>query len=135
METKVNVSKELDSLSKRMSKSEVMAALHRKGDEVTFVIDGKDADEQIAALLAIFIESYFDGDYDEGRERLAKIILNAIKLLPPYSYFKTIEYICSQPDEDETEECKICNYLMTCNDKRAVEFRKAHGIPKPRKKH
>ena len=135
METKVNVSKELDSLSKRMSKSEVMAALHGKGDEVTFVINGKDADEKIASLLAIFIDTYFDGGYDEGRERLAKIILNAIKLLPPYSYFKTIEYICSQPDEDETLECKICNYLMTCNDKRAVEFRKAHGIPKPRKKH
>lgn len=134
METKVNVSKELYSLSKRMSKSEVMAALHRKGDEVTFVIDGKDADEQIEALLAIFIESYFDGDYDEGRERLAKIILNAIKLLPPYSFFKAIEYICSQPDEDETD-CEDCKYLMSCNEKRAVEFRKAHGIPKPRKKH
>lgn len=47
---------------------------------------------------------------------------------------ETIKEIFDKEDENECEDlCKDCEMLRECNDPDAIKYRKAHGIPRPKK--
>lgn len=47
---------------------------------------------------------------------------------------ETIKEIFDKEDEKECEDwCKDCDLLRECNEQDAIKYRKAHGIPRPKK--
>lgn len=36
-------------------------------------------------------------------------------------------------NDDDEEDCGGCELMRVCDEDRAIEYRKAHGIPRPKK--
>lgn len=43
--------------------------------------------------------------------------------------------LLNNDDDNEkiVEDCDGCELIKTCNEEKAIKYRKAHGIPKPKK--
>lgn len=105
-------------------------------------------DEHVSASIATIIEAHLLGKGDEGISRFSEIILNAIEAIIGVSpnagekltsrlaraaWFGMKMTIDKLSDDDDDEDCENCEFLKECNNDAAIKFRKAHGIPKPKK--
>lgn len=109
-------------------------------------------DEHVSASLANVINAYLLGKGDEGMERFSEIILDAIeaiigvspkagaKLLERFANAsllglkRTLDMLNEDNDDiDDNEDCDGCELVKTCNEEKAIKYRKSHGIPKPKK--
>lgn len=102
--------------------------------------------------LAQVINEYLCGNANEGAERLSEIIITAIegiiytspkagaKLAERFAKAsmrglkRTLDKLSEDDDDiDEKEDCDGCELIKTCNEEKAIKYRKEHGIPKPKK--
>ena len=150
METKkINFEKELEKLVQKIGDDDVLLTMHlnRKSRDLSIlVVDDEEYDKNIVCMVAAIIETSLTGDGDSGFDRVTRIILDALKLVqgsdnPEVGLrFATemleavTQKIKSHLNEiEEDEDCASCELNRTCNDDDAIAYRKAHGIPRPRK--
>lgn len=114
--------------------------------------DHKTGDAYTSFSLARVINEYLCGDANGGTERLSEIIITAIegviymnpkagaKLIEKFTKLsmngikRTLDMLSEDNDIiDEKEDCDGCELIKTCNEEKAIKYRKAHGIPKPKK--
>lgn len=119
---------------KEMSKEEALLAVFNKSNDkvcqTTIVTPNTiEKQAQMAGVLAEHIYKGLNGEGDECDKALADIMVFAVK--------KAFEWQEEEYDEDEDykeEECADCPDMRTCNEKKAIAYRKKHHIPKPKKK-
>lgn len=70
----------------------------------------EDAPEAIAWMSNALVEAVFETIEEVEKERVVK------------------------KKEKKTSGCSDCQFNMVCNDKEAIAYRKAHRIPRPKKK-
>lgn len=150
METKkFKFEKELEKLAQNMGDDEILLAIHanaKNRDLSILAVDDEKNDSNLVCILAAIIETSLSGCEDEGLNRITRIILDALKLVqgsdnPEVGLrFATemleavTQKIKSHLNEiEEDEDCASCELNRTCNDDDAIAYRKAHGIPRPRK--
>lgn len=88
------------------------------------------------------------GDGDNLKEAFKCIIANALRQdADEGSIFAAgaiVEAVCEMSEQIESQvwiygdgkpqsQCEDCRLMRTCNDKQAIAYRKANGIPKPKK--
>lgn len=149
METKkFKFEKELERLAQKMSDDEILLAIHANAKNrdlsILAVDDGKN-DNNLVCILAAIIETSLSGCEDEGLNRTTRIILDALKLVqgsdnPEVGLRLTTEMLEAVTQKikhlneiEEDEDCASCELNRTCNDDDAIAYRKAHGIPRPKK--
>jgi len=150
METKkFKFEKELEKLAQKMGDDEALLAMHlnRKNLDLSIlVVDDEEYDKNIVCMVAAILETSLTGDGDSGFDRVTRIILDALKLVQgsdnPVAGLRLatemLEGIAQKVKSDINEiekddDCSSCELNRTCNDDDAIAYRKAHGIPRPKK--
>lgn len=139
-----NVTRELEKIAQEMSNDDTLFAIYvnDKKEELAALTTGED-DKDIICTIAAILETSLTGKGDEGMDRVTHIILEALKLVQaskPIAGLKlaaemlkgVAEKLGLLDDEDE-DGCGDCDLMKVCNEKQAIEYRKAHGIPRPKK--
>ncbi len=146
MKTKeFNVKSELEKIAQKMSNDETLFAIYvnDKNDDLSFLTTGED-DKNIICAIAAFLETSLRGNGDEGTDRVTHIILEALKLVQTSKSVAGLKLVtevlkgfCENAglldDDDDEEDCADCELMKVCNDEQAIAYRKAHGIPRPKK--
>lgn len=151
------IQKKIKELCELMDEDEKFFFFRKKGDVVDIALPNasEENDDRVSAALSSVIESYFLDKGDEGVDRLSEIIVNSIEALigiSPLAGAKltsrfakaallgmkmTLDRIkdLDEGDDDEegVEDCENCEFMRTCENEDAIKYRKAHGIPKPKK--
>lgn len=150
METKkFNFEKELEKLAKKMSDDEILLMIHGnvKNENLSILaVDDEEYDKNLVCVIAAILETSLTGDGDSGLNRVTRIILDALKLVQgsdnPVAGLRlatemlegVAQKVKSNLEEAEEEgDCANCELNRTCNDDDAIAYRKAHGIPRPKK--
>ena len=150
METKkFNFEKELEKIAQKMSDDEILLMIHgnvKNGDLSILAVDDEEYDKNLVCTLAAIIETSLTGQGDKGLNRVTRIILDALKLVQgsdnPVAGLRLAtemleglaQKVKSSLDGAEEEgDCANCELNRTCNDDDAIAYRKAHGIPRPKK--
>ena len=121
--------------------------LNRKSRDLSIlVVDDEEYDKNIVCMIAAILETSLTGDGDSGFDRITRIILDALKLVQgsdnPVAGLRlatemlegVAQKVKSSLEEAEEEvDCANCEFNRTCNDDDAIAYRKAHGIPRPKK--
>ena len=145
MKTKeFNVTKELEKIAQKMTNDATLFAIYvnDKEKELSVLTTGED-DKNIICSIAAILETSLTGHGDEGMDRVTHIILEALKLVQTSKSIAGLKLATEMlkgvaekagllNDEDE-EGCGDCELMKVCNEKEAIEYRKAHGIPRPKK--
>jgi hypothetical protein len=149
METKrFNVEKELESIAKNLSNEETLFAIYvnDKTGDLSILTTGE-GDANIVCTLAEILETSLTNKGDKGMDRVTKIIITALKLVQGSHSIAGLKLatemlkgiledeLFNNDDDDEkiVEDCDGCELIKTCNEEKAIKYRKAHGIPKPKK--
>jgi len=149
METKrFNVEKELESIAKNLSNEETLFAIYvnDKTSDMSILTTGE-GDANIVCTLAEILETSLTNKGDKGMDRVTKIIITALKLVQGSHSIAGLKLatemlkgiledeLFNNDDDDEkiVEDCDGCELIKTCNEEKAIKYRKAHGIPKPKK--
>ena len=149
METKrFNVEKELESIVKNLSNEETLFAIYvnDKTGDLSILTTGE-GDANIVSALAEILETSLTNKGDKGMDRVTKIIITALKLVQGSHSIAGLKLatemlkgiledeLLNNDDDDEkvVEDCDGCELIKTCNEEKAIKYRKAHGIPKPKK--
>lgn len=145
MKTKeFNVTSELEKIAQKINNDETLFAIYvnDKKNELSALITGED-DKEIVCTIAAILETSLTGNGDEGMDRVTHIILEALKLMQKMStmaslkltkeMLKGITERAGLLEDDNEEDCGDCDLVKVCDDKKAIEYRKAHGIPRPKK--
>lgn len=149
METKrFNVEKELESIAKNLSNEETLFAIYvnDKTGDLSILTTGE-GDANIVCTLAEILEMSLTNKGDKGMDRVTKIIITALKLVQGSHSIAGLKLatemlkgiledeLLNNDDDDEkvVEDCDGCELIKTCNEEKAIKYRKAHGIPKPKK--
>ena len=145
MKTKeFNVTSELEKIAKRMNDDETLFAIYvnDKKEELSVLATGED-DKNIICTIAAILETSLTGKGDEGMDRVTHIILEALKLVQTSEsiaglklateMLKVVAEKSGLLDDDDEEDCGDCELMRVCGEKKAIEYRKAHGIPRPKK--
>ena len=149
METKrFNVEKELESIAKNLSNEETLFAIYvnDKTSDMSILTTGE-GDANIVCTLAEILETSLTNKGDKGMDRVTKIIITALKLVQGSHSIAGLKLatemlkgiledeLLNNDDDDEkvVEDCDGCELIKTCNEEKAIKYRKAHGIPKPKK--
>lgn len=144
-----NVTKELEKIAKEMSNDETLFAIYvnDKKEELSLLTTGKD-DKDIICTIAAILETSLTGNGDEGMDRVTHIILEALKLVQTSKSIAGLKLATemlkgvaekaglldkNDNDIDDDEDCGNCELMKVCNDEQAIAYRKAHGIPRPKK--
>ena len=150
METKkFKFEKEFEKLAQKMSDDEILLMINgnvKNGDLSILAVDDEEYDKNLVCVIAAIIETSLTGSEDEGLNRITRIILDALKLVQgsdnPVAGLRLatemLEGVAQKVKSDinEIEEdgnCASCEFNSTCNDDDAIAYRKAHGIPRPKK--
>ena len=149
METKkFKFEKELEKLAQKMSDDEILLMIHgnvKNGDLSILAVDDEEYDKNLVCVIAAIIETSLSGGKDEGLNRITRIILDALKLVQASDNPEVVLRLTTEMLEavtqkiahlNEIEEdgnCASCEFNRTCNDDDAIAYRKAHGIPRPKK--
>ena len=150
METKkFKFEKELERLAQKMGDDEILLMIHgnvKNRDLSILAVDDEEYDKNLVCVIAAIIETSLSGGKDEGLNRITRIILDALKLVQgsdnPVAGLRlatemlegVAQKVKSSLEEAEGEgDCKSCEFNRTCNDDDAIAYRKAHGIPRPKK--
>lgn len=145
MKTKeFNVTKELEKIAQKMSDDGTLFAIYvnDKKEELSVLKTGED-DIDIVCTIAAILETSLTGKGDEGMDRVTHIILEALKLVQTSKsiagfklateILKGVAEKAGLLDDEDEEGCGDCELMKVCNEKEAIEYRKAHGIPRPKK--
>ena len=143
MKTKeFNVTSELEKIAQKMSNDETLFAIYvnDKKKELSVLTTGED-DKDIICTIAAILETSLTGHGDEGMHRVTHIILEALKLVQTSKSIAGLklatEMLKGVAEKagllDDEEGCGDCELMKVCNEKEAIEYRKAHGIPRPKK--
>lgn len=148
------IQKKIKELCELMDEDEKFFFFRKKDNVVDIALPkaSEENDDRVSAALFSVIEAYFLDKGDEGIGRLSEIIVNSIEALigvSPLAGAKltsrfakaallgmkmTLDRIKGFDDDiDEKEDCDGCELIKTCNEEKAITYRKKHGIPKPKK--
>lgn len=155
METKEKeIQKKIVELCNTFGDNDHFIVFHKSGNNVNVALPDGDyvTDEHVSASIAAIIETYLLGKGDEGIARFSEVILDAVEAIigvSPKAGAKltsrfakaaligmkmTLDKLSEDNDDiDENEDCDGCELIKTCNEEKAIKYRKAHGIPKPKK--
>lgn len=141
---KFNVTKELEKIAQKMSNDGTLFAIYvnDKKEELSVLKTGEN-DIDIVCTIAAILETSLTGKGDEGMDRVTHIILEALKLVQTsksIAGFKLATEMLKNAaekaglvDDDNEEDCGDFELMMVCNEQEAIKYRKAHGIPRPKK--
>ena len=149
MKTKeFKVESELERIAKNLSNEETLFAIYvnDKTGDLSILTTGE-GDANIVSALAEILEMSLTNKGDEGMDRVTKIIITALKLVQGSHSIAGLKLatemlkgiledeLLNNNDDDEkiVEDCDGCELIKTCNEEKAIKYRKAHGIPKPKK--
>ena len=145
MKTKeFNVTSELEKIAQNISNDETLFAIYvnDKKEELAVLTTGED-DKNIICTIAAILETSLTGNGDEGMDRVTHIILEALKLVQTSKSFaglklatemlKGVAEKAGLLDDNNEENCGDCELIKVCNEEKAIAYRKAHGIPRPKK--
>lgn len=145
MKTKeFNVTKELEKIAQKMSNDETLFAIYvnDKKKELSVLTTGEN-DKDIVCAIAAILETSLTGEGDEGADRVTHIILEALKLVQTSKsiaglklateMLKGVAEKAGLLDDKDEEDCGDCELVKMCDDKKAIKYRKEHGIPRPKK--
>ena len=145
MKTKeFNATSELEKIAQKMSNDETLFAIYvnDKKEELSVLTTGED-DKDIICTIAAILETSLTGNGDEGMDRVTHIILEALKLVQTSKsiaglklateMLKGVAEKAGLLDDDDKEGCGDCEFMKVCNEEQAIAYRKAHGIPRPKK--
>ena len=143
MKTKeFNVTKELEKIAQKMTNDATLFAIYvnDKEKELSVLTTGED-DKDIICSIAAILETSLTGHGDEGMDRVTHIILEALKLVQTSKSIAGLklatEMLKGVAEKsgllDDEEGCGDCELMKVCNEKDAIEYRKSHGIPRPKK--
>lgn len=145
MKTKeFNVTKELEKIAQKMTNDATLFAIYvnDKEKELSVLTTGED-DKDIICSIAAILETSLTSKGDEGMDRVTHIILEALKLVQTSKsiaglklateMLKGVAEKAGLLDDEDEEGCGVCELMKVCNEKEAIEYRKAHGIPRPKK--
>ena len=122
METKkFKFEKELEKLAQKMGDDEILLMIHgnvKNRDLSILAVDDEEYDKNLVCVIAAIIET----DNPEVVLRLTTEMLEAVT-----------QKIAHLNEIEEDEDCASCELNRTCNDDDAIAYRKAHGIPRPKK--
>ena len=141
---KFSVSSELEKIAQKISDDETLFAIYvndKKG-ELSALTTGED-DKDIVCTIAAILETSLTGKGDEGMDRVTDIILKALKLVQTSKsiaglklateILKNAAEKAGLVDDKDEEDCGDCELMKVCNEEQAIAYRKAHGIPRPKK--
>lgn len=146
MKTKeLNVTSEIEKIAQKMNDNyEALFAIYvsDKKKELALLTTG-DNDQNIICTIAAILETSLTGNGDEGMDRVTHIILDALKLVQMSKSIAGLKLATEMlkgvaekarllNDEDE-DGCGDCELMKVCNEEQAIAYRKAHGIPRPKK--
>ena len=143
-EKKFNTPKVIKDLFENLGENETLFVLHDNSDNGEMNIGFSDKTKVVAAIASIITVS-LQGKGDEGFDKLTEIILDAVKLVrqTPVVGLELIHRELKDAieewkgvDNTDTEEehpCEGCADILTCMDKDAIDYRKKHHLPKPKK--
>lgn len=145
MKTKeFNATKELEKIAQKMSNDETLFAIYvnEKKKELSALTTGED-DKDIVCTIAAILETSLTGKGDEGMDRVTDIILEALKLVQKSKsvaglklateMLRNVAEKAGLLDDEDEEDCGDCELMKVCDEKKAIEYRKAHKIPRPKK--
>lgn len=144
MKTKeFNATKELEKIVQKISNDETLFAIfYEEKDELSVFESAKD-EHDIACILATIISMSLKGEGNEGMDRVTQIILEALKLVQTSNSIAGLKLATEMlknaaekaglVDNDNEEDCGDCELMKVCDEKKAIEYRKEHGIPRPKK--
>ena len=149
MKTKgFNVEKELERIAKNLSNEETLFTIYvnDKTGDLSILTTGE-GDANIVSALAEILEMSLTNKGDEGMDRVTKIVITTLKLVQGSHSIAGLKLatemlkgiledeLLNNDDDDEkiVEDCDGCELIKTCNEEKAIKYRKAHGIPKPKK--
>ena len=145
MKTKeFNVTSELEKIAQKMTNNETLFAIYvnEKKRDLSVLTTGED-DKDIICTIAAILETSLTGKGDEGMDRVTHIILEALKLVQTSKsiaglklateMLKGVAEKAGLLDDEDEEDCGDCKLVRVCNEQDAIEYRKAHGIPRPKK--
>ena len=145
MKTKeFNVTKELGKIAQKISNDETLFAIYVNDEtgELSVLTTAED-DKNIICAIAAMLETSLTGKGDEGMDRVTGIILKALRLVQTSKsiaglklateMLKGVAEKAGLLDDKDEEDCGDCELMRTCNEEAAVKYRKAHGIPRPKK--
>ena len=148
------IQKKIEELIEAFGDNDRFIVFHKSDNNVNIALPDGDyvSDEHVSASLAAVIEAHILGKGDEGIARFSEIIIDAIEALIGMSpkageklisrFAKaaligmkmTLDKLSNDDDDiDDKEDCDGCELIKTCNEEKAIKYRKAHGIPKPKK--
>ena len=135
---KEKVKKFFMDFDKEMSSDEALLAVFNKNNDkvcqTTIVTPNTlERQAQVAGALAKHIYKGMNGEGDENDKVLADIIVFAVKKAFEWQEEDDEEEYYEDEDYKE-EECADCPDMRTCNEKKAIAYRKKHHIPRPKKK-
>lgn len=149
METKkFKFEKELEKLAQKMGDDEILLMIHgnvKNRDLSILAVDDEEYDKNLVCVIAAIIETSLSGGKDEGLNRITRIILDALKLVQASDNPEVVLRLTTEMLEAVTQkiahlneiegddDCASCELNRTCNDDDAIAYRKAHGIPRPKK--
>lgn len=145
MKTKeFNVTSELEKIAQKISDDETLFAIYvnDKKKELSVLATGEN-DKDIVCTIAAIIGTSLTGHGDEGMDRVTHIILEAFKLVQKSKsiaglrlateMLKSVAEKAGLLDDNDKEDCGDCELMKVCNEEQAIAYRKAHGIPRPKK--
>ena len=132
---KEQVKKKLIEFDNAMNDGEAFVGIYNKENEkekhlTTFIVvpNSMNGEAQVSATLAMHLYKAMNGMGDESDKALLRIVTYAVKKVDEWCDEDELQ------EQGEIEDCADCKYMRTCNEDNAIKYRKAHNIPKPKKK-
>ena len=150
---KFNVLSELEKIHDKMNDNGTLFAIY-ENEEFELSIFEKSKDEtSVVCIIAAILAASLTGKGDKGSDRVTHIIVEALKLVQKHSSIASLklstellkgiaeemELLSDKYDDHDCDyenienECEDCELMRVCNEKEAIEYRKTHGIPRPKK--
>ena len=145
MKTKeFDVTRELEKIAKKASNDDTLFAIYvnEKTKDLSVLTAGED-DKNIICAIAAIVDMSLTGKGNEGMDVVTHIILEALKLVQTSNsiaglklateMLKGVAEKAGLLNNDDEEDCGDCKFMKVCNQEQAIAYRKAHGIPRPKK--
>lgn len=148
-EKKFNTAKEIERLFDNLGDKETLLVLHDRCEEENGGVSVGYTDKRsvISAIAAIMTVSLANKGASKGFDELTDIIIEAVRLVRNsplvgleliHREFKDAIEDWKGTDDADTEEeeehpCEGCEDILTCMDDDAIDYRKKHHLPKPKK--
>ena len=137
---KFNASSELEKILRKMSGDETLFAIYEKKDKELAVFATSDNRKDIVCAIAAILETSLTGKGDECVDAVTHIIIEALKRVQKSKSIaglklttELLKGLTEEDANDDNEDCTDCELMRVCDEKQAVEYRKAHKIPRPKK--